>query len=372
MKRLIYLCLQATRQGQASYAHVHEIIKGLCKRGWEVQLFEPSYANNNVTPGPFARLMAFVKVQLSLLINISKIKPDAIYIRNHFATFPTAFVAKLLHKPVVQEVNGPYEDLFIAWPKTRTIAPLFKWLVRIQLKCAEAVVAVTSQLGEWVRSETGQRSIYVIPNGADAEVFHPQAQLKYDLPKPYAVFFGALARWQGIDTLIKAANSLNWPSDVNLIIVGDGAEREVVRKAALANSKILYLGPVPYLDVAGIVANSLAGLSPQNNEGGRSLTGLFPLKLFETMACGVPVIVTDFAGQADLVRQYNCGLVIPHDDPDALAKAVSLLYANTTLRLDKGQQGRKAVEKENSWDCRAAKTDALLCQVLASKGGKRK
>lgn len=42
-RRMAYLCLQATREGQASYAHVHEIIKGLEHRGWEVQLFEPVY-----------------------------------------------------------------------------------------------------------------------------------------------------------------------------------------------------------------------------------------------------------------------------------------------------------------------------------------
>lgn len=371
MKRLIYLCLQATKQGQASYAHVHEIIKGLRKRGWEVQLFEPTYSMSNTAPGPFVRLLAFIKVQFILLINLIKIKPDAIYIRNHFATFPTALVAKLLRKPVVQEVNGPYEDLFIAWPKTKMLAPLFKWLIRMQLKWADAVVAVTSQLGKWVQSETGQRSIQVIPNGANSEIFQPQAQLKYDLPKPYVVFFGALARWQGIDTLIKAVYSPHWPSDVNMVIVGDGAEREAVEKAALDNTKITYLGPVPYLDIAGIVANSLGGLSPKNNERGRSSTGLFPLKLFETMACGVPVIVTDFPGQADLARQYNCGLVIPHDNPDALARAVATIYANPTMRSDMGARGRRAIEEEHSWDCRAAKIDDLLRQILASKRGRR-
>lgn len=371
MKRLIYLSLQATKQGQASYAHVHEIIKGLRKRGWEVQLFEPTYSKSYHTPGPFVRLLAFIKVQFILLINLIKIKPDAIYIRNHFATFPTALVAKLLRKPVVQEVNGPYEDLFIAWPKTKMLAPLFKWLIRKQLKWADAVVAVTPQLGEWVQSETGQRSIQIIPNGANPEIFQPQAQLKYDLPKPYAVFFGALARWQGIDTLIKAAYSPYWPPDVNMIIVGDGAEREVVEKAALNNTKITYLGPVPYLDIAGIVANSVASLVPKNNQGDRSSTGLFPLKLFETIACGAPVIVTDFPGQADLVRRYSCGLVIPPDDPDALAKAVTILYTNPTMRLDMGVRGRKAIEEEHSWDCRAAKTDDLLRQILASKRGRR-
>lgn len=367
MKRLVYLCLQATKEGQASYAHVHEIIKGLRKRGWEVQLFEPKYANSDTVPGPFTRLIAFITVQAALLLEMAKIKPDVLYIRNHFATFPAALLAKIMRKPVVQEVNGPYEDLFIAWPGTKMVAPLFKWLIRIQLKWADIVVVVTPQLGEWVQKGTGQKSIRVIPNGANAELFQPQAQLKYELPKPYVVFFGALAKWQGIDTLIKAVHSPQWPSEVRLVIVGDGAERVVVQQAASADSRIIYLGPVPYQDVAGIVANSLAGLSPQNNEGGRSVTGLFPLKLFETMACGVPVIVTDFPGQADLVRAHNCGVVVPPDNPDALAEAVMLLYNSPSLRSDMGLRGRKAVEEEHSWDCRAAETDAVLQRLLSLK-----
>lgn len=41
------------------------------------------------------------------------------------------------------------------------------------------------------------------------------------------------------------------------------------------------------------------------------------------------------------------------------------------MRLDMGVRGRKAIEEEHSWDCRAAKTDDLLRQILASKRGKR-
>jgi glycosyltransferase involved in cell wall biosynthesis len=368
----MYLCIQATRQGQASYAHVHEIIKGLRKRGWEVQLFEPKYANNDNLPGPFGRLIAFITVQINLLLCMVHFKPDALYIRNHFATFPIALLAKIIHKPVVQEVNGPYEDLFIAWPGTRVAAPLFKWLIRMQLKWADTVVVVTPQLAKWVQNESGQRFIKTIPNGANIELFHPQAQLKFDLPKPYVVFFGALTKWQGIDTLIKAVNSSQWPKEVNLVIVGDGIESTVVQQATFTNSKIIYLGPVPYKEVAGIVANSLAGLSPQNNEGGRSTTGLLPLKLFETIACGVPVIVTDFPGQADLVKAYNCGVVVPPCNPDALARAVRLLHCNPSLRTDMGLRGRKAVEEKHSWDCRAADTDAVLNQLLTVIGEKKK
>lgn len=322
-------------------------------------------------PGPLKRLLAFILVQADILVNMGRINPNALYIRNHFATFPIALWGKINSKIIVQEVNGPYEDLFIAWPKARAAASLFRWLIRIQLKWASAVVVVTPQLKEWVQAETGRQSIFVIPNATNTELFHPEARLKYTLPKPYVVFVGALAKWQGVRDLLKAVNSAKWPSDVSLVVVGDGAERMVVQQAAEADARVIYLGCVPYRDVPGIVANSLAGLSPQNNEGGRSMTGLLPLKLFESMACGVPVVVTDFPGQADLIRAYNCGVVIPSGDPDALAEAVSFIYSNPPIREDMGRRGREAVVREHSWDQRARATEKVLLELLNGGGKSR-
>lgn len=362
MKKLNYLCLQATREGQASHAHVHEIIDGLRRRGWEVELFEPRYARSDVLPGSLGRSFEFLLAQIKFW---RKNKGDSIlYIRTHFATFPTALLAKLFFLPVVQEVNGPYEDLFIAWPWTRRFAFLFKWLIRTQLKWADSIIVVTDRLREWILQEVGQKPVFIIPNGANINLFHPEAVSKYEIPMPYAVFFGALAPWQGINTLIEAVNLSKWPERVKLLIVGDGIERSKVEEASKYNPRIIYLGKIPYQEVPGIVANSIAGLSPQNNIGGRSNMGLFPLKLFETLACGVPIIVTDFSGQADLVRKHNIGLVIPPDDPKALVEAITFLYNNPSQREAMGRRGREVVEREHSWDKRAADTEAVLIGVL--------
>lgn len=353
---LSYLCLQATREGQASYAHVHEIIKGLEQRGWNVRLYEPRYRTWSKQPGPFGRLLEFAFIQLRLFLSE---KPDVVYIRWHFASFPAAFWARLCRIPVIQEVNGPYEDLFIAWPLSRRFAWFFKWLLRTQLRWADAVISVTQELADWCKSESGNNNVFVVPNGANTELFRPDAPLSVSLPEHFVVFFGALAPWQGIETLLKALDEKEWPGDVKLVIVGDGAERFRVEDAA-RNGKVIYLGTIPYKQMAGIVARSIAGLSPQNSAGGRSSTGLNPLKVFETLACGVPVVVTDFPGQADLVREGNCGIVIPPEDPGALARAVAYLYNHPHERALMGCRGRALVEKKHSWNRRAEQTDHIL------------
>jgi len=364
-RRMAYLCLQATSERQASYAHVHEIIKGLERRGWEVQFFEPVY-DREMPPGPIARLLWFVLVQVKLWFSKP---PNVVYIRHHFAALPTAIWARLMRLPVLQEVNGPYEDLFIAWPFTRKFASVFKWMMRTQLRLASAVITVTSQLAEWVKRESGATQVFVIPNGVTVELFKPGAALYsgLSLPEKFVVFFGALAPWQGIEAMLEAVEQPEWPSDVKLVILGDGAEREKVERAARDGKEVVYLGTVPYRAVPGIVAKAIAGLSPQNSLGDRGSTGLFPLKVLETLACGVPIILTDFPGIAEIVKKAGCGIVIPPEDPRSLAQAVRYLYEHPEERARMGRIGRELVVEEHSWDSRAALTDAVLKNLLRVK-----
>jgi glycosyltransferase involved in cell wall biosynthesis len=370
---IYYLCLQATREGQASYAHVHEIIKGLRNLGWQVTLLEPPYAVSSRMPGPIGRMFWFLIIQMRMLIRMLVAqRPDIIYIRMHFASWLTAVCARLLHIPVVQEINGPYEDLFIAWPLTRKAAWLFKWFMRTQLRWADAVIAVTPGLAEWAKKESGNSRIGVVPNGADINLFRPDATYIgiLTLPEEFVLFFGALARWQGVEVMLEALYDPGWPKSVKLVIVGDGALRYKVETAAKQNPLVVFLGQQPYRHMPGIICRSLVALVPKTDDrGGYTRTGLFPLKLFESMACGIPVVVTDFPGMADLVREVECGLVIPPNDPSALAGAVRYLYENPEIRICMGVKGRDAVVQSHSWDARAAEMGHLLQTLLIERKG---
>jgi len=90
-----------------------------------------------------------------------------------------------------------------------------------------------------------------------------------------------------------------------------------------------------------------------------------PLKLFETLACGIPVIVSDLPGQADLVRAGRCGLVIPGNDPAALARAVAQLAAAPDEAREMGRRGAALVRAEHSWRARAIEIDKVLRACLS-------
>jgi glycosyltransferase involved in cell wall biosynthesis len=100
---------------------------------------------------------------------------------------------------------------------------------------------------------------------------------------------------------------------------------------------------------------------------GRAATGLAPLKLFETLAAGLPVIVTEYPTQADFVRDNACGMVVTAGDAGALARAVAALAADPIAAREMGARGRRAVEREHSWDLRAAEVDKLLRGLVRSE-----
>lgn len=360
--RLVYLCLQATRQGQASYAHVHEIIDGLEHRGWHVRLLQPSYVHSGREPGPVRRLVEFAWVQLKALPALAT--ADVVYVRAHFAAWPASAWATLRRLPTVQELNGTYDDMFIAWPQLRPARPLLIGAQRAQLRRADQVITVTDGLADWVQRDAHPRQVAVIPNGANIELFAPGGPRRPGLPDRYAGFVGSLAGWHGVDIMLRAAQDPDWPADVSLVVAGDGPGAAEVRRAAAMHDKIIYVGRLPYRDIPAMVRGATVMLSVQPRMPTTTIGGINPLKLYEALACGVPVVVSDLPGQADLVRKEACGWVVAPGDARAVAGAVAKAFADPDDAAAAGQRGRDAVVREHSWDARAAATHALLLELL--------
>ena len=359
---IAYLTLEAPREGQASYAHVFEIVGGLQRLGFDTDLYFPSYTYAARRSGLLRRVVEHALLQLRLMAHWSRY--DLIYVRGHNMAFPTGLLARLTGKPIIHEVNGPHLDIGVTYPWTRWIESILNWMQRTQYHWANALVPITPQLGTWLRTEGCTGAIDVIPNGANMTLFNPDRAPPPGLPERYVVFFGGFARWQGIPVMIEAVSNPAWPKDVTLVIAGFGQMEREVRDAA-ERGALRYLGKLPYADMGAVVAGALAGLVPKTREDDGDRTGLFPIKLFEILACGTPAIVSDYPGQADLVRSANCGIVIAPNDAPSLAKAVAALAGNDDERLAMGKRGHRLIASEHSWDRRAQQTADLITRTLA-------
>ena len=90
----------------------------------------------------------------------------------------------------------------------------------------------------------------------------------------------------------------------------------------------------------------------------------YPTKLFEYMALGLPVVVSDFPLWRGVVESAACGLVVPPDDPAAVATAIATLQADPTLRAEMGRRGKAAVESQYRWETEFGKLRKLYHEVL--------
>jgi glycosyltransferase involved in cell wall biosynthesis len=358
--RLAYLSLETPRPGQASQTHIDEIIASLRQSGWQVELFATTRGGASSHASYLQRLLDYGRVQLALGRRLKEF--DAVFARSHFMALPLVVWANWRKLPVVQEINGKPADIGVTYPALKPFAPLFAWLYRVQYRMASHLVAVTEGLAQWARGFAGHDRVSVVSNGANTELFRPDGP-RADIAGRYVIFVGGLVAWHGIGTMLAALREPAWPADVRLVIVGDGIERGKV-EAAQADPRLLWLGRQPYEAVPALLRGALAALCVIEDQDGRSAAGVAPLKLFEAMACGIPVIVSDLPFQADMVRQANAGLVVPSANPAAIAAAVATLGGAPDEAVEQGRNGATYVAREASWQQRGREIDRILASQL--------
>jgi hypothetical protein len=193
--KITYISPEPKREGHASFTHVQEIVNGLAALGWDINLFCPHDTCRDL-PGALNRLYTIGNM---LWRAWRAPRPHLYYLRWHFAVFPIALYARLRGIPTVIEVNGQLVDLFIAWPATRHFRRIFAPIMRLQLRWAGGVIAVTDGLAMMCREMTDDRKLIVtIPNGANIDHFFPRP-LRWTMmrrPNCRIALWCSLARWR--------------------------------------------------------------------------------------------------------------------------------------------------------------------------------
>ena len=359
-RNIAYLCLQALNEGQASYAHVNGIVDGLRALGWRVVLFAP---DSTTKPQAVHRIVAIIRAQIGCLRHLSR--ADLLYVRWHFAAWPTVALAKIRRVPLVVEVNGTFDDAVAAWPRLKPLAGLLRSASRAQLAWANGLIAVTDELASWAEAQCGSpKRTVVVPNAANTDLFAPSPTSRGNGGE-YVAFVGALAPWQGVAVMIDATRHPRWPRGIVLAVAGDGQMRG--RLLAVPGDRIRYLGRLRHAEVPGFLAGAIASLCVQTATGGRGNVGCSPIKLYEGLATGRPVIASDMPGVGDVVEAAGGGVVVPPGDAAAVADAVASLAADRDAADAMGARAREAAVKEHSWEARARDTEAFIQDVLSAR-----
>jgi alpha-maltose-1-phosphate synthase len=252
---------------------------------------------------------------------------------------------------------------------------LSSWAERVALGSAAAVVAVSDGMrGDVLAAypEIPADRVRVIRNGIDTVEYAPDpgasmlAEFGIDPERPYVIFVGRITRQKGVPVLLRAAAELDPAAQLVLCAgaadtpaLGEEVASLVAGLQATRSGVIWIPEMLPKPSVIQLLTHALIFVCPSVYE---------PLGIvnLEAMACATAVVASRVGGIPEVVAEGATGLLVPPDDPAALADAMNALLRNPGRADAMGRAGRLRAVDEFSWDAVATQTAALYAELLAS------
>ena len=231
----------------------------------------------------------------------------------------------------------------------------------------KAIITISDGLRDDLIAEgLDPRSILVARDGVHLDRFRDQPaprtarqHLGVPVDMPAIVYAGQLYRWKGVDTLIEAMGQL---PDAQLLVVG-GDQENLPRIESLvakhAPGRVRLTGMVPhhavpfYLSAADVIA------LPNSAEQVISRRYTSPLKMFEAMAAGRPIVASDIPSLREVLEADRNALLVKPDDPGALAAGLRLLLDEPQLGMQLAENAEEDV-KTYDWSERGRRVAHFL------------
>jgi glycosyltransferase involved in cell wall biosynthesis len=219
---------------------------------------------------------------------------------------------------------------------------------------AAAIVTTTAGISDSFRSESGPRErVAVIPNGCDAQPGEPFPGLANGEP-PRVLYAGQLYPWKGVDVLVEAIATV--PGARLAILGGLAGEPDFERIARLVREHGLserteMPGTVPQARVAGQLRDAAAVAVPFLHSG-MTERHTSPLKAFEAMAAGRPIVASDLPSTREILRPDETALLAPPGDARALGGALRRLLGDRPL-AERLARAAYAEAARYAWSARA-------------------
>jgi glycosyltransferase involved in cell wall biosynthesis len=280
-------------------------------------------------------------------------KHDLLYERYAYFNFGGALASKLFRIPMILEVNIVTTLNDVRRLELRAIA---RYIEEKLLRSADAIFVVSDFLKDHLMSRgVDGDKIHVQPNafsatGAPAAGDRDVDETLETLMSRRVVigFLGRLVPWYRLDCLLKVFHSIHrrYPNTC-LVLVGDGTERrrlETLADELMIRDSVHFCGEVSHEHALGLLEAFDVGVIPSTNPWGS------PMKLFEYMGMGVPVVAPGLDVITSVMRDGAHGRIFPLGDFAAMEQALEGLILDPELRRKMGQRARAHVLANHTWD----------------------
>jgi glycosyltransferase involved in cell wall biosynthesis len=377
----LYVAIDQTVPGTlGGSVHVQAVALGLARLGHEVHVAVRQGGpwpgglvgwHNLATPlgRPFLRWMK----RPAVMDLARSIRPDVVIERYYNFGGEGVAAARALGVPAVLEVNAPIID-YPGSPKARLdrallVRPMQRWRDRLCRMTDLFVTPARSILPDWI----DPTQILEVEWGADVDAFRPPVAGTRPPDKPDAcvcLFVGAFRAWHGAPALARTLARRQAAGDARFggLFIGDGPEREEAEREAAGVPRVTFRGAVPHHSLPELFRLADIGVAPfdAGRHGPLSL-GFYwsPLKIFEYMAAGLPVVAPALPRLRRLVEHGQEGWLYDTRDPHGLDRALVSL-ADPALRRRLGEAARTRAVRDFSWTAHCAALDRRLRALVRS------
>jgi len=353
--------------GNAESVHTQRWVRCFAAKGHDIHLLSFSYepiedvSVHKIPKITRFRVIAFPFRVYQIRKIIGRIHPAILHV--HTVSPLGIYGAFLGFHPLVLTAWG--SDVLIG-PKQ---SKLFKYVVEYALKKADCVTCdAEHMIGVLTELGVNPEKINPIYFGTDTRKFSPEQRSNTPkeelgiLHSPVIISLRSLEPIYDVESLIKAVPLvLNEIPSTTFIIAGDGSQKAELKGLAESlgiSDSIRFVGFIPNDELPQYLASSDVYVSTSLSDAGLAASTA------EAMACGLPVIVTDFGDNSKWIKDDINGFVVPTKSPETLASKIIYLLQHEDKKREFGQAGRKVIEERNNYEREMGKMEKLYNELI--------
>jgi glycosyltransferase involved in cell wall biosynthesis len=334
--------------GNQGSVHIQRWSSALAARGHTIVPIDLVGRGRN----PLQRVAAFLELRRAMA-RVARAERGVVVVHN----IPGGLLAlgmRGIH-PIVVHAWGADVTTELPGPSARFRGRQLRGLIR----AADARTATSRFLAETVRRRFDVDP-KVVPFGIDTDRFRPRAGERRPGPPRIGFVKMRLDATYGPDVLVEALGRLPEDQPFEMLIAGDGGMRPVL-EARIADlglaDRVRFLGVLAHAEIEPLLADLDIFAMPSRREA-------WGVAAAEASAVGLPVVASRVGGVPEIVVDGETGLLVPAEDPAALAAALGKLLADPEFGARMGRAGRARIEADYRWDGCADAMEAVYRGVL--------